>query len=507
MTDSIAPSSIASHLSLNRKKSLKRSLSYKETHVAITKVEGGGILEKSIKEEERAERGGSGGEYGVFIPQTPSPTEEEEDDDDVQGGDKDDDGTSRALKVDFLETSPVAAVATASRTPPPLPPRKVSDRSNALMDPFVDESIPFSQPSLSFPDTANANNNNGNGDGGKNSGSSKLSFAVPPGYIPPPSSKPSSSSFSPSTTPNSSPPKSKKEKKNGGVATWSWITNLLPTSSKRKQDFNTLTYSNPFIQNPETRLPARLQDEEEVYMYSLSHDKLAQAYRPLIQQVQVSNFMTYILSVHSSVTIKGRGPQRRRRKKRGNRRGGGGGKYRQPIVPLIPAEAFEMERHDKAAVENIYGAKKGLVVSGNDAVAVSLESVAKVGGVGGLVAAPKSAPSSSSDCSSEEEDEEEGFDDGEEEEEYQDEMFVSVNGDGALPPRPENTGVVTSAHLAASAAASPGGHYEEGIRVSDHLNNGNVDKEEEDLEEEDDIPLALLNNHRRLSMSSNGSLN
>ena len=38
VTDAVAPG-LAS-LSLNRKKSLKRNLSYKETHVAITKVEG-----------------------------------------------------------------------------------------------------------------------------------------------------------------------------------------------------------------------------------------------------------------------------------------------------------------------------------------------------------------------------------------------------------------------------------------------------------------------------------
>ncbi|ORY36301.1 hypothetical protein BCR33DRAFT_722105 [Rhizoclosmatium globosum] len=57
----------------------------------------------------------------------------------------------------------------------------------------------------------------------------------------------------------------------------------------------------------------------EKTIYQLSHAKLAQPRRPLIQQVMVSNLMLYILSVHADVTLQRQGP----RKKKGKKKKGG----------------------------------------------------------------------------------------------------------------------------------------------------------------------------------------
>jgi hypothetical protein len=100
---------------------------------------------------------------------------------------------------------------------------------------------------------------------------------------------------------------------------WKWIKNLF--GAQKKPD-SWDPYPKDHI------LPNRLSEAKETEIYSLSHVKLAQTDRPLLEQVQISNLMMYILSVHSDVTLKGRGPQRKRRRK----------KRRIPRNPLIPPE-------------------------------------------------------------------------------------------------------------------------------------------------------------------------
>jgi hypothetical protein len=112
-------------------------------------------------------------------------------------------------------------------------------------------------------------------------------------------------------------PTDKKPVKQG----WSWMSKfkLFPKKEKTTpEDEEKFVY--PQIEYP----PNRLSPEQEKAVYELSHTKLAQVGRSLLQQVQISNLMLYILSVHSAVTIRGRGPQRKRRK--GKRR------RRQPLI-------------------------------------------------------------------------------------------------------------------------------------------------------------------------------
>ncbi|KAJ3301500.1 hypothetical protein HDV03_000715 [Kappamyces sp. JEL0829] len=111
-----------------------------------------------------------------------------------------------------------------------------------------------------------------------------------------------------STTPpfNQGKDAAKKEKK-GWLGLFS---NLLNPKKKNDSDWN------PYPQNQLDLPPSRLAEEQETIIYSMSHGKLADIGRPLFQQVLISNFMMYILSVHASVTIQGRGPQRKRRRKK-----------------------------------------------------------------------------------------------------------------------------------------------------------------------------------------------
>jgi hypothetical protein len=66
---------------------------------------------------------------------------------------------------------------------------------------------------------------------------------------------------------------------------------------------------------------ARFSLSVEKAVYSLSHLKLSEQHRPLVQQVAISNLMLYILSVHADVTLKRRGPRGRRKKKKKAPRG------------------------------------------------------------------------------------------------------------------------------------------------------------------------------------------
>ncbi|KAJ3269725.1 hypothetical protein HDV01_001067 [Terramyces sp. JEL0728] len=103
---------------------------------------------------------------------------------------------------------------------------------------------------------------------------------------------------------------------------WSWITKFIP--KLKPKIIESESEWNPY---PDwSHLPNnRLDPEKEKFVYSLSHIKLSQIGRPLLQQVQVSNLMLYILSVHSDVTLRGRGPRRNRRKQ----------KRRKPVQPLV----------------------------------------------------------------------------------------------------------------------------------------------------------------------------
>ncbi|KAJ3026693.1 UNVERIFIED_CONTAM: hypothetical protein HDU68_005233 [Siphonaria sp. JEL0065] len=90
--------------------------------------------------------------------------------------------------------------------------------------------------------------------------------------------------------------------------------------------------SDPFNGFP--RFPLHL----EKAIYQLSHAKLAQPRRPLIEQVMVSNLMLYILSVHADVTLQRQGP----RKKRGGKKKKGSKKRSNKRASL----AEEEEHHD-----------------------------------------------------------------------------------------------------------------------------------------------------------------
>ena len=101
------------------------------------------------------------------------------------------------------------------------------------------------------------------------------------------------------------PAKKSKKKK------WGWFSRLFDAPKRQVDDDDDW---NPYPKDFEP-LPARLPLEQEKVIYALSHIKLAQIGRPLEHQVLISNLMLYILSVHSDVTLRGRGPKTRRKKK------------------------------------------------------------------------------------------------------------------------------------------------------------------------------------------------
>ncbi|KAJ1554083.1 hypothetical protein HK405_006069 [Cladochytrium tenue] len=69
----------------------------------------------------------------------------------------------------------------------------------------------------------------------------------------------------------------------------------------------------------------------EKSIYRMSHVKLAQDRRPLLEQVEISNLMLFILSVHADVTLNRQGPRGRKKKKgKRNRKKGG---QAQPTAP------------------------------------------------------------------------------------------------------------------------------------------------------------------------------
>src|SRR5205823_6093726 len=114
-------------------------------------------------------------------------------------------------------------------------------------------------------------------------------------------------------TPNPLPHAPRIGKTEKGKKPWSnFFQNLGLIFPKKQKDEKEVW--NPYPSDG--ILPSRLEEDIETAIYSMSHVKLAQTGRPLLEQVQISNFMMYILSVHSSVTIRGRGPQRRRHKKK-----------------------------------------------------------------------------------------------------------------------------------------------------------------------------------------------
>jgi hypothetical protein len=55
---------------------------------------------------------------------------------------------------------------------------------------------------------------------------------------------------------------------------------------------------------------SRLSPNKEKYIYEVSNQKLCKYNRPLLEQVQISNLMLYIMAVKSDVTIKRRGSKR-----------------------------------------------------------------------------------------------------------------------------------------------------------------------------------------------------
>ncbi|KAI8904717.1 hypothetical protein EDD86DRAFT_212642 [Gorgonomyces haynaldii] len=99
-------------------------------------------------------------------------------------------------------------------------------------------------------------------------------------------------------------PEYKKKKK------WGWLKRLFEPKRSYDDDWN------PYPKDDLPVGPSRLTLEQEKVVYALSHIKLAQTGRPLEHQVMISNLMMYILSVHSDVTIRGRGPRARAKRTR-----------------------------------------------------------------------------------------------------------------------------------------------------------------------------------------------
>lgn len=119
---------------------------------------------------------------------------------------------------------------------------------------------------------------------------------------------------------------------------WSWISKMLskPKSAGESQSrYPTINIT----------LLARLEADQEKIVYSKSHLKLAQSARPLHQQVLISNLMMYILSVHSAVTLRGRGPQRRKqRRKRRN--------LKSPLLTIITPSRASKLKHSTSSEED-----------------------------------------------------------------------------------------------------------------------------------------------------------
>ncbi|KAJ2999817.1 hypothetical protein HDV02_001595 [Globomyces sp. JEL0801] len=110
-----------------------------------------------------------------------------------------------------------------------------------------------------------------------------------------------------------------KQSKDKQKNAWTWINNLF-NKQKSNQKEKVEDDWNPYPQEVIDFMKSRLDPEKEKVIYSISHIKLAQTERPLVQQVQITNLMMYILSVHSAVTLHGRGPRVRRRKKQKRRK-------------------------------------------------------------------------------------------------------------------------------------------------------------------------------------------
>ncbi|KAJ3328357.1 hypothetical protein HDU76_010111 [Blyttiomyces sp. JEL0837] len=91
--------------------------------------------------------------------------------------------------------------------------------------------------------------------------------------------------------------------------------------------------------------------ETEKIIYRLSHLKLAQHRRPLLQQVVISNLMLYILSVHADVTLSRQLPRPRRKK--------GGRKKLRAIDPDGGARVPGRKRKKGAAQLQVLGNKVG----------------------------------------------------------------------------------------------------------------------------------------------------
>ncbi|KAI8617231.1 hypothetical protein BC830DRAFT_1114412 [Chytriomyces sp. MP71] len=151
---------------------------------------------------------------------------------------------------------------------------------------------------------------------------------------------------------------------------WNWISGKIPERSSSKGKVaphptlvdDVITADGKFLEPPtEQSLGHRssLSDDEFAYpdqndphfngfpryplhieksIYQLSHAKLAQARRPLIHQVMISNLMLYILSVHADVTIHRQGPRKNRNKKKKK-----GGKKKKRTATKEEADASDSD--------------------------------------------------------------------------------------------------------------------------------------------------------------------
>ncbi|KAI8830111.1 hypothetical protein BJ741DRAFT_365169 [Chytriomyces cf. hyalinus JEL632] len=157
-----------------------------------------------------------------------------------------------------------------------------------------------------------------------------------------------SPTISPASTPTLPSVEVPTDDESGGKPKWNWLSGLVPNRPNSKgqiiphpalaespdsidgsklqmSDVSRPARSNldrrPSIDTDDFAYPGqgshfngfpRFPLHLEKSIYQLSHAKLAQARRPLIHQVMISNLMLYILSVHADVTLHRQGPRKHR---------------------------------------------------------------------------------------------------------------------------------------------------------------------------------------------------
>lgn len=227
----------------------------------------------------------------------------------------------------------------------------------------------------------------------------------------------------------------------------------------------------------------RLSLDNEKHVYRISHTKLAQYRRPLYQQVLISNLMLYILSVHADVTLHRQGPRKRGKRGRKQRRGGDRSRSPGRAHPLAHGSAGPGATAEAPTLPRSGGATAQYFASG-------VPGVSTLSGMQGGVSVQYGGP--------------------------------GINGNGAGPAN-VNSGEKRQrnlAHLAVIKSPKDGTSsiHSQPARVGDPSNGRRSPEsggdargyssdyrtsESEDDEDEDDVPLGMLQQHR--TVSSRGS--